>query len=381
MNQQQDSNRTLVLGLSYTEIKNKGWEPFSAVKMYQAEVARRLSTDMRFSTATNIQGAVEQLKSIKPAILFISPRWNIGCDEIKHLIQASRSIESIKKTVFVDTCDATSTPYLPLLADVDLFVKPYLFRDTSLYLREFVGGHIFADFLVKKLGWEINGWHFGSCAKKEQLGKLRVGWSYGVSRRYRALANLAKLVPMPWALRRTDVNRRFCPVQRSVQEWYEQYRDMVSKKVEQIGGQFKISGYERVRYSRYFLELMTSKIALSPFGWGEVCIRDYEAVACGALLMKPDVSHLSTRPDIFKANETYVSIKWDLSDLAEKIDYYLSHPGDASRIAEAGHQSLLKYFKQNEFLEDFKSYLPDCDGHTAQERDQIYRSSWTYSAK
>jgi spore maturation protein CgeB len=118
-----------------------------------------------------------------------------------------------------------------------------------------------------------------------------------------------------------------------------------------------LSGYERVNYKRYLLELLTSKIVLSPFGWGEVCIRDYEAVACGALLMKPDMTHVSTQPDIFKANETYVPLKWDFSDLDEKVDYYISHPDEARRIALAGQRYLLTYFKQKRFLKDFKYYL------------------------
>ena len=31
---------------------------------------------------------------------------------------------------------------------------------------------------------------------------------------------------------------------------------------------------------------------LSPFGWGEICYRDFEAIMCGNILVKPDMSHL-----------------------------------------------------------------------------------------
>jgi hypothetical protein len=357
MNQREDSNRTLLLGLAYAKAKNASFDPFLALKMYQLEIARRLSIELEFASAQDIQEAVAQLKAVKPAILFIAPTWDIGCEEAELLIEALRATGTVKKIIFVDTCDATSTPYLPLLAAVDLFVKPYLFRDTSLYLREYVGGYIFTDFLVKSLGWDISGWGSVSYANKEHLGKLRVGWSYGVSRRYRALANLTSLLPMPWALRSTDVNRRFCPAERGVEEWYEQYRKMASKAVEKLGAHVKISGYERVKYKRYLLELFTSKMALSPFGFGEVCFRDFEIVACGALLVKPDMTHIRIKPDIFRPNETYVPIKWDFSDLAEKVDYYIAHPNEAKRIAYAGRRCLLKYFKQNEFLKDFKDCL------------------------
>jgi len=357
MSRCEGNETTLMLALAYAKTKRASWDPFLPLKMYRSDIATRLSVEIQVAGADDIQGAVAQVTAIQPEILLIAPTWDIGCEEVKRLIEASRAAGSIKKTIFLDTCDATSTPFLPLLADVDLFVKPYLFRDTSLYLRQYAGGYIFTDFLVRQLGWDIHDWYFGSCAEKEQLGKLRVGWSYGVSRRYRALANFTSLLPLPWALRTTDVNRRFCPVERGVRQWFERYRDMASTSVERLGNQVRISGYRRVGYERYLLELMTSKIALSPFGWGEICFRDYEIVACGALLIKPDMTHVRVRSDIFQANETYVPIKWDFSNLAEKIDHYLSHPDEAKRIAVAGRRCLLKYFKQDQFLEDFKDLM------------------------
>ena len=32
---------------------------------------------------------------------------------------------------------------------------------------------------------------------------------------------------------------------------------------------------------------------MSPFGFGEICYRDFEAMLNGACLIKPDVSHLT----------------------------------------------------------------------------------------
>ena len=201
MNQPKARSRKLAWGLAYTKDSRPSWEPFSAFKLYQSEISRHLSTDMEFGTAHNIQNAVAQLVLIKPDILFFSPAWSVGCDEAKLLLDAFRGAECLKKTVFIDTCDGTSTPFLSLLADVDVFIKAHLFSNTELYLREYVGGYIFTDYLVNCLGWSIDKWHFGSSAKKEHLEKLRVGWSYGISRRNRALAYISSLFPMPWALR------------------------------------------------------------------------------------------------------------------------------------------------------------------------------------
>ena len=88
-----------------------------------------------------------------------------------------------------------------------------------------------------------------------------------------------------------------------------------------------------------------------------MCFRDYEVVACGTLLIKPDITHVRAKPDIFRADETYVPIKWDLSDLGEKVNYYISHPDEAKRIAHAGRRCLMRYFEQGEFIDHFKDCL------------------------
>ena len=63
---------------------------------------------------------------------------------------------------------------------------------------------------------------------------------------------------------------------------------------------------------------------------GEWCQRDAEAVYTGAVLIKPDMSHMKVFPNFYLKDKTYVSCSPDLSDLEEKIltvltnweDYY-----------------------------------------------------------
>ena len=51
-------------------------------------------------------------------------------------------------------------------------------------------------------------------------------------------------------------------------------------------------------------ELAQCGICFSPFGYGEVCWRDDEAVYSGALLINPGMSHMVTEPDVFVPGET-----------------------------------------------------------------------------
>ena len=113
-------------------------------------------------------------------------------------------------------------------------MKAHLLRDRELYLHEFVGGYIFTDYLVNRLGWSIDKWHFGSSAKKGHLEKLRVGWSYGISRRNRALAYISSLFPYAVAIAEVRRELEILSVERDNIEWYEQYRGIASKSVEQL---------------------------------------------------------------------------------------------------------------------------------------------------
>jgi hypothetical protein len=150
------------------------------------------------------------------------------------------------------------------------------------------------------------------------------------------------------------VNRRLGPPSKSnaPNEWYQNYRDAALRAMDPLAAKWRCSGYERIPRRKYLLELLRSRVVFSPFGWGEVCFRDYEAVACGALLVKPAMEHLITSPNIYVDGETYVSVKWDLSDSAEKITHYLEHPDAAKKIAKNAQEVLWEYYREHRFADD-----------------------------
>jgi hypothetical protein len=88
-----------------------------------------------------------------------------------------------------------------------------------------------------------------------------------------------------------------------------------------------------VPQKQYYRELADSKIVISPFGWGEVCFRDFEAILSGALLLKPDMSHVTTWPGVYIPYETYVPLRWDGSDILSQTEKYLDDEGERRRIA------------------------------------------------
>ncbi len=116
-------------------------------------------------------------------------------------------------------------------------------------------------------------------------------------------------------------------------DWYQAMRQEAKDAVQNLSPlNLKIASEGRVKRYKFFEEMKMSKLCFSPFGYGEVCWRDYEAFATGALLLKPNMDHLITHPDIFIPNETYVSLDWDLSDFEEKVTFYLENEQESARI-------------------------------------------------
>lgn len=67
---------------------------------------------------------------------------------------------------------------------------------------------------------------------------------------------------------------------------------------------------------KYIQTMRSSKLCLSPWGKGEFAFRDYEAILCGALVIKPESSWIESNPDIYR-EDRMVFCKPDFSDLPE----------------------------------------------------------------
>ena len=64
-----------------------------------------------------------------------------------------------------------------------------------------------------------------------------------------------------------------------------------------------------------------SKIVVSPYGWGELCYRDYEAMLSGCILVKPPMGHVKDPLLVRNVGETCAP---DFSDLEEVCQHALS---------------------------------------------------------
>lgn len=75
-----------------------------------------------------------------------------------------------------------------------------------------------------------------------------------------------------------------------------------------------------MRPAEYLQTMFMARVVVSPWGWGEACHRDYEAMLLGSVLVKPSMEHVVCWPDIYVPGRTYIPCRLDFADLPEIID-------------------------------------------------------------
>lgn len=137
-----------------------------------------------------------------------------------------------------------------------------------------------------------------------------------------------------------------------------------------LDSKFKVAKNENgIRYSleEYYNKMYNSKIILSPFGFGELPPRDLESCMLGAVLIRPDVSHVETLPNIYIPYETYIPCKHDFSDLNEKIDYVLSdYKNIQSFYVENMRKKYIEEYNPTKLILYFYNFFKNLKGITTQ---------------
>jgi|TARA_Y100000310_G_scaffold82897_1_gene79549 hypothetical protein len=106
--------------------------------------------------------------------------------------------------------------------------------------------------------------------------------------------------------------------------YYTEHRRGLWENLEPLKNKYNMLT-ERMPFQEYVRNLWNSKICLSPFGMGELCFRDFEAIQFGTIILKPSQSKVDSIPNIMFDDVTYIPCKYDWSDLEEKIDYILTN--------------------------------------------------------
>lgn len=293
--------------------------------------------------------------------------WHTGTDQVLSIVKKLRGkAESI---IFFDINDSSGWPHARILPAVDRYVKNQILVDTSYYLKPLYAHRLYTDYYHQHFNVVDQTPSYSEpIIQKELLSKLKVGWNSGLAdyslygpywmRLYHYLPVSCFLFPpQKWTAPSLSRSQKI-----SCRMGITYSRDSISWQRRQI--QMRLKGWlptEKVSRSQYYRELQQSRVVISPFGLGEITLKDFEVFLTGGLLVKPDMSHMITWPNWYKNNETVLMHRWDLSDLEELIERLTTQFQDVIDIAVNGQANYRRYLQSKEasdlFCQHFLSII------------------------
>lgn len=266
--------------------------------------------------------------------------------------QLRKNIRPQSKLIYGDGNDEMTIQWPVLLSYCDVYWKKHVFRDRSLYLNCYRGSTNLTDYA---LGDEAE-FDEQTAPNEAAIRRICCGSSIGLDQKIASLAPLLDdkaCLPPPSERKYDVVLRADIP-----DNWMGKLRRPAADTLRSLQDRLTILLPQgRVPQSQYAQEMLNSRICVSPFGYGEICWRDFEAVAYGCLLIKPNMDHVQSRPDIFQPFKTYVPVAWDFSDLDEKLLHYASRPEECAEIVTRARRIMAEALEPGWFAEVFSELL------------------------
>jgi hypothetical protein len=231
---------------------------------------------------------------------------------------------------------------------IDLYIKKHVLRDRTYYGKPTLGDTNLTDHYAKRLNLPEPEVRFD--IPPGFLDKIVVGPSFATAPTL--LPGLLGKRPRVQG-RSIDLHARF---ELGGTPWYRAMRSEADQAVSGLAGLSVLRG-QGVHHATFIAEMRHSKICISPFGYGEVCWRDYEAALTGAALVKPDMSHVETDPDIYIPWETYAPVAWDLSDFADVVQRLLRDEALRTKLATQSREVLRRWLQSDAFARRMEPLL------------------------
>ena len=258
--------------------------------------------------------------------------------------------------VWADISDSTGTTQFRVLPYVNIYIKSQLLINKGQYQNAHYAMRIYGDFYNKRFAIEDEipmEDHLNYPCPEAEFGKIKLGWNSGLAiysclGLYYSLINYKYFnlnLPLFYLLKwKSPYAKKNIPISCRIGSNYKRNTIRYQReKVKELLSRRRISTSKLTRL-KYFCELKQSLVCVSPFGLGEISLRDFEIIVSGGLIMKADCSHMETFPDPFIKDKSYLDYSWDLSDFDEKLDYALSHPAemrDRANYAQQYYKNLL----------------------------------------
>lgn len=298
---------------------------------------------------------------------FFSPFWEKNSEKVEEKI--FKLSQKNKNIYYFDITDSSGLDHAKSIRHVKAFVKNQVLINKNLYLKPiYANGRVYADYYFSKFEVEdkFPSWSL-PISNESDLKKIKVGWNSGIAN-YSLYGPISTFIIgnyfskyfLSFAKKYTSV---FCDRRNDVSCRYgvDYKRETVAYQRIIINKILKNENTKKINRVSYFKELKNSKLVISPFGFGEITLKDFEVFLTGGLLVKPNMDHLETWPNFFIKDKTYFSFKWDLSDLEEIINMILLNNKKRNEVANFAQELYKSYTSgpdaANLFIKQFHSII------------------------
>jgi hypothetical protein len=107
--------------------------------------------------------------------------------------------------------------------------------------------------------------------------------------------------------------------------------------------QLPFDGGTKIRFNIYHQKAKDTSILLAPWGYHPLTYRLYEGFAYRSLVIGQRIDMSKCINGELEAGKHFVVVNDDLSDLIDKINYYLNNLDEAQEIANTGYEHYIKY--------------------------------------
>ena len=264
-------------------------------------------------------------------------------------------LEKIKQSadflIYFDNADNPGYFHKQVFPYIDRYYKKQIFKDHSNYSKNLYRKRLFADFYARNYNVDLNGEKKVNInISPTDLQKIGVSWNFAL-KDYRYSSILTRLL---YGLTRKNRLKFYEPRRarkyllsanysvKSISELIYFQRSELLKFLKNKFKSFSNVSLGKIPKKYYLNTMRSSKAIVSPFGWGEICYRDFETFIAGAALIKPNLDHLETWPNLYQKNKTYLPISWKIEDWDQEFDNLLDDEKLLLEIARNGQEKYKK---------------------------------------
>jgi hypothetical protein len=290
---------------------------------------------------------------------FFRSWWLKNKEEMLELVSKFNDSTNV---VFFDTTDSAGYMLGDILPYVKSYYKHQILVSKKDYLCSMYGRRSFTEYYHRNnnvIDDDKAEENFIQIKHEDYLKKIKVSWNTGLAN-YSFLGEYLGRIYSKYPINRilrypinftSPQEKRLIEVQCRFGTFYNKESVAYQRKAIATILKDKVQTKKINRYN-FYKELKLSKVVMSPFGLGEITLKDFEVFISGGILMKPDMSHLDTWPNFYN-KETYVPFKWDLTDISEKLELVLENYSEYIEIAINAQNLYHHYVSTNKGYDEF----------------------------